>query len=381
MNHAKTIRKGPLFIEATAVLLLSLLPVTLAHASPSSAYTKTNLVSDLPGIAPVLDPKLANPWGLSHSPTGPWWVSNNGTGSSSVYTGTGASVLPAVSIPSPTGVANGGTPTGNVFNSAAASHPGSFVVKKGAVSGPSSFIFATEDGTILGWNHAVDSASAIVAVNRSAATDGKGNVGAIYKGLAFGTSNNSPYIYATNFRFGTIEMFDQNFHLLKSFTDPQITHSCPSPHQCYAPFGIQNISGKLYVTFALQGAEHEDDQPGAGHGFVDVFSTNGTYLRRLVSHGALNSPWGLALAPSKFGSKCGQLLVGNFGDGTIATYNIHTGAATGHLRDAGNRILQANGLWALAFGNNGSAGHSNELFFTAGVRDEAHGVFGKITKN
>jgi len=376
------VKRAVLFIGATLVATTSLSSVGLAHASSiSSSYTKTTLVSDLPGVAPVLDAKLVNPWGLSSSPTGPWWISDNGSGSSSVYTSSGTSVLPAVSIPSPTGVANGGTPTGNIFNSAAGSQPTSFVIRKGLMAGPSNFMFATEDGTILGWNRSVDSASAIIAVNRSAATDSNNDTGAVYKGLAAGSFNSEQYIYATNFRFGTIEMFDKHFQLVKSFTDSQLSRTCPLPGQCYSPFGIQNIKGNLYVSFALQDAQKHDDQKGSGHGFVDVFDTNGHYLRRLISHGSLNSPWGLALAPNGFGRASDHLLVGNFGDGHINVYDIYTGGFDGRLKDASGRSIQADGLWGLAFGNNGLAGMNNELFFTAGIRDEAHGVFGKITKN
>ncbi|HSX02662.1 MAG TPA: TIGR03118 family protein [Candidatus Saccharimonadia bacterium] len=374
-----SLKRGLIVVEATALVLSFVLPAGVAQAFGGGSYIETKLASDVPGAAAALDPSLVNPWGLSHSPTGPWWISDNDAGSSSIYTGKGDVVAPAISIPAPDGTAHGGTPTGNVFNPVAATMPQAFAVKQGAVSGPSSFIFATEDGTIAGWNRSVNSASAVVAVNRSAATDTRGDVGAVYKGLAFGSSYGQNYIYATNFRFGTVEMFDQNFHLVKSFTDSRLAADCPLAGQCYAPFGIQTIRGQLYVTFALQGPDKHDDQAGAGHGFVDVFNADGTLQRRLIAGGQLNSPWGVALAPDSFGRFSDHLLVGNFGDGTINAYDVSSGNFDSKLKDQYGRAIQADGLWALAFGNDGAAGRQNELFFTAGLSDEAHGLFGKIT--
>jgi uncharacterized protein (TIGR03118 family) len=372
-------RKKTPYLAWAITVPLTFLSTNVVSASTHDFYTKTNLASDTIGIAPTHDPKLVNPWGLSHSPTGPWWISDNNAGSSSIYTGTGTSVAPAVSIPSPTGGANAGTPTGNVFNKIAVTKPQAFVIKKSTAKGPSLFMFATEDGTIAGWNKDVDSSSAILAVNRSAATDAQGDVGAVYKGLAFGSHNGKQYIYATNFRFGTIEMFDENFNLVKSFTDPQLTSTCPVAGQCFAPFGIQDIHGELYVTFALQKPDKHDDQAGAGNGFVDVFSTDGKLQKELITQGNLNSPWGLALAPHDFGSFSNHLLVGNFGDGTISAYDLHSGKFDDKLESQSGGSIQVNGLWGLSFGNNGQAGKRNELFFTAGIGDETHGIFGKIT--
>lgn len=366
-------------IKAMLLSTLFLLPATSVSAA-SGYYRKTNLVSDIQGTAPTVDTKLVNPWGLSHSPTGPWWIANAETGSSSVYTGTGQAVLPAISIPSPTGTANGGAPTGNVYNEVVSSKPDAFVVKKGTAKGPSSFIFATEDGTLAGWNYGVDSKNAIVAVDRSKAIGPRGEAGASYKGLATASLNGKQYLYATNFKFGTIEVFDENFTLVKSFTDPQMTHLCKAPDQCFAPFGIQNIHGNIYVTFALQDPEKHDDEPGVGNGFVDAFSAGGTFIRRIASQGSLNSPWGLAVTPSNFGKFSNRLLVGNFGDGTIDVYDLVTDSFQGKVADKSGKAIQVDGLWGLAFGNDASAGRKNELFFSAGIEDESHGVFGKITK-
>jgi uncharacterized protein (TIGR03118 family) len=361
-------------VMTLATLLLLLVPVA-AYAQANTAhgfYQQTNLVSDLPNIAKVQDSNLVNPWGLSHSPTSPWWVSDNGTGVATLYDGNGTPVNPlppgtpplVVTIPPPAG-GTSSAPTGNVFNGTSG-----FVVTEGGASGPSRFIFATEDGTISGWNPTVDQTHAILVVDRSTV-----GAGAVYKGLAI--AGNS--IYATNFRFGTVEMFDSNFQLGKSFTDSKLATTCPLPNQCYAPFGIQNIGGNLYVTFALQDAEHHDDVAGPAHGFVDVFDTSGNLIRRLILHGRLNSPWGLTLAPADFGRFSNALLVGNFGDGRINAYDLTTGEFLGQLRDQANTPITIDDLWALGFGNDANAGLHNELFFTAGINDEADGLFGKIT--
>jgi len=363
-------------IVALALLLLAL-PAAFARASSGSQgfYQQTNLVSDIAGVAKFTDSNLVNPWGLSHSPTSPWWISDNGAGVSTLYKGDGTAVPLVVTIPPPAGSPAGTTaaPTGNIFNAVNSTNPDDFVVSKGGKSGPSLFIFATEDGTISGWNPNVKPTNAILAVDRSTV-----GAGAVYKGLTFGRSNGSDFIYATNFRFGSVEQFDANFHLVRSFTDKKLANTCPLPNQCYAPFGIQNIGGKLFVTFALQDAAHHDDASGAGHGFVDVFDTNGNLLQRLISHGHLNSPWGLALAPSNFGQFSKALLVGDFGDGLINAYDPNSGAFLGQLTNKRGAAIAIDGLWGLAFGNGASAGETDELFFTAGIGGEAHGLFGKI---
>ncbi|HXL37690.1 MAG TPA: TIGR03118 family protein [Ktedonobacteraceae bacterium] len=346
-------------------------------------YVQTNLVSDLPNIAKFQDPNLVNSWGLVHSPTSPWWVADNGKSVSTVYNGNGTPVNPlggssplVVSIPAPGG-GPGGTPTGIVFNSVLTTNPDDFVVSEKGKSGPSIFMFATEDGTISGWNPTVDVAHAILAVDRSTVSKGK-FTGAVYKGLATGQDDGKDFIYATNFRFGTVEMFNAHFKLVKSFTDKQLANDCPSPNQCFAPFGIRNIGGRLYVTYALQNAEHHDDVAGLGNGFVDVFDTVGHLLRRFASHGTLNSPWGLTLTPRDFGPFSNDLLVGNFGDGHINVFNPKTGAFLGQLPDQAGDPISINGLWGIDFGNGVNAGERDELFFAAGLNDEANGLFGKI---
>ena len=185
-------------------------------------------------------------------------------------------------------------------------------------------------------------------------------------------------MFATNFRFGTVEEFDAQFHLVRSFTDPALAADCPLPGQCFAPFGIQNIGGDLFVSFALQNNVHHDDVGGAGNGFVDVFNTSGTLIRQFASGGSLNSPWGLTLAPRGFGAFSTDLLVGNFGDGRINAFDPATGAFLGQLQDPAGHPIAINGLWGLAFGNGEMAGDTTTLFFAAGLNDEADGLFGTI---
>ncbi len=292
-----------------------------------------------------------------------------------------------VTIPPPAGSPAGtiAAPTGNIFNPVNETNTDDFVIHSNGKSGPSVYLFSTEDGTISGWNPNVDATHAILEVDRSQVRE-DGFTGAVYKGLAFGSSNAREFIYATDFRAGKVDMFDANFNLVRSFTDQALATDCPiagPPAQCFAPFGIQNINGNLFVTFALQNAQHHDDVGGPGNGFVDIFDTEGHLIRRLASHGTLNSPWGLALAPDDFGQFSNDLLVGNFGEGTtnagtINAFDPNTGNFEGQLRDKSGNIITINGLWGLAFGNGGLAGRTNELFFAAGINGEADGLFGKI---
>ncbi|HYU28998.1 MAG TPA: TIGR03118 family protein [Gemmatimonadales bacterium] len=329
-------------------------------ASPSARfYAQHNLVSDGAVSADHVDAALVNAWGLVASATSPWWVADNGTDSSTLYNGnTGATIALRVGV--------AGAPTGVVFNGGAG-----FVVTNGTASGPARFIFATESGTILGWNPGVVGTRAVVAVDNSAA-------GAVYKGLAIAATAAGDRLYATNFHAGTVDVFDAAFHRVPgAFSDGTL----PSG---YAPFGIRNLGGTIYVTYALQDADQEDDVAGVGHGFVDAFDTQGNLVRRVASRGRLNSPWGLAVAPSDFGEFGGNLLVGNFGDGHINAFDLGRFEGTGELRQRGQlnaadgQPLTIDGLWALAFGNGAAAGPTNALFFTAGPFGEQHGLFGKV---
>ena len=333
---------------------------SLLSASPSSRfYAQHNLVSDGAVSADHVDAALVNAWGLVASTTSPWWVADNGTDSSTLYNGnTGATIALRVGV--------AGAPTGVVFNGGA-----SFVVTNGTASGPARFIFATEGGTILGWNPAVAGTRAALAVDNSTA-------GAVYKGLAIATTAAGDRLYATNFHAGTVDVFDAAFHPVPGgFSDAAL----PSG---YAPFGIRNLGGTIYVTYALQDADQHDDVAGVGHGFVDAFDTQGNLLRRVASRGRLNSPWGLAVAPSDFGEFSGNLLVGNFGDGHINAFDLGRFEGTGELVERGQlhaadgQPLTIDGLWALAFGNGAAAGPTNALFFTAGPFGEQHGLFGKV---
>ncbi len=367
--------------------------VFIAFSTPAAAqsYTQTNLLSDVPGLAANTDtncggngssPCLVNPWGIVASATSPFWISDNGTGLSTLYLGNGNQIPLVVEIPPPLG-GSGAAPSGIIFNNTT-----DFAVTEGVLTpAPAVFMFATEDGTISGWNPAIDRAHAILTVDNSSpgGPDGLG-LGAIYKGLANGNDGLGNFIYATNFRDGVVEMYDAKFKFVKWFTDPRIRPDASSPG--YAPFGIRNINGLLFVTFAMQDSEKHDDVAGPGLGFIDVFDLGGDFLGRFATGGSLNSPWGLALAPGNFGKFSMRLLVGNFGDGRISAYDFFLGGNLlrlirglfrGQLRDATGKPIAIDGLWGLTFGNGAAAGATNELFFTAGIQKEAHGLFGKIT--
>ncbi len=339
------------------------------------SYLQTNLVSDIPGLAAHTDPNLRNPWGTSVGPGSPIWVSDNAAGVTTLYDGAGNARPLVVTIPAApsAGAAAVGTPTGQAFNTF---DPGSsdFVISKAGASGPGFFLFATEDGTIEGWNPNVDPARAVIAVDRSTATDSAGDVGAAYKGLALVTTPAGKFLYASNFRFGTVDVFDSHFDLVNSFTDPTVPAG-------FAPFGIHNIGGKLFVTFAKQDAEKHDDVSRPGNGFVDVFSPNGDLLQRFVSRGKLDSPWAVTLAPSTFGAFGGDILVGNFGDGRINAYDPSTGEHVGQLSSPVGGPITIAGLWGLRFAPATPGAGPNTLFFTAGINHEADGLFGEITPN
>jgi uncharacterized protein (TIGR03118 family) len=331
----------------------------------SAGYLQTNLVSDLPGMAQITDPNLVNPWGIVPNPNGPLWIADNGSGLSTLYSNTGQPASLVVTIPPPVGGMPPAAPTGIVFNNTAA-----FSVSNGTTSGPAAFIFSTEDGTISGWNPRVNLTNAILEVDNS----GNGE-GAVYKGLAIDRTASGNFLLATNFRSGKIDVFDQNFQpaqLAGSFSDPNIPAG-------FAPFNIAVINGSVYVTYAMQNDEKHDDVAGPGNGFIDVFDTNGNFMSRFASAGPLNSPWGMALAPAGFGPFSNDLLVGNFGDGHINAFNPSTGAFLGQLSDTAGNPIVIDRLWGLTFGGGGPMnGPTNTLFFTAGIQDEQHGLFGSI---
>jgi uncharacterized protein (TIGR03118 family) len=339
------------------------------------SYVQSNLVSDIPGLAAHTDPNLKNPWGTSVGPGSPIWVSDNHAGVTTLYDGAGNAQSLVVAIPAPLSAGAGavGAPTGQAFNTFDPSSS-DFVISQDGNSGPAFFLFATEDGTIAGWNPSVDKTHAIIAVDRSTATDGVGDVGANYKGLALVTMSSGKFIYATSFRFGRVDVFDSHFNLVNSFTDPTVPTG-------FAPFGIHNIGGKLYVTFAKQGPGKNDDAARPGNGFVDVFSPNGDLLQRLVSRGKLDSPWAVTLAPTTFGAFGGDILVGNFGNGRINAYDPTTGTFQGELSGQGGGPIAIDGLWGLRFAPATPGATPNTLFFTAGLNHEADGLFGTLLPN
>jgi uncharacterized protein (TIGR03118 family) len=373
------------FVVGLAVLAaVSASIVSSGIVAPASAngsgiatrsYVQTNLVSDIPGLAAHTDPNLKNPWGTSVGPGTPIWVSDNHAGVATLYDGAGNPQPRVVAIPAPPSAGAGavGAPTGQAFNTFD-SKSSDFVISKNGSSGPAFFLFATEDGTIAGWNPNVDPANAVIAVDRSTATDSSGDVGANYKGLALVTTPSGKFIYATSFRFGRVDVFDSHFNLVNSFTDPTVPAG-------FAPFGIHNIGGKLFVTFAKQGPGKSDDDAQPGNGFVDIFAPNGDLLQRLVSRGKLDSPWSVTLAPPTFGAFGGDILVGNFGDGRIHAYNPTSGAFEGELSRPGGGPVVIDGLWGLRFAPATPGAGPNTLFFTAGLNHEADGLFGTIVPN
>jgi uncharacterized protein (TIGR03118 family) len=361
----------PYRIAATSMLALGLsLAAGAAQANP--LFEETNLISD--GSVPANNPPdsdLINPWGISYSPTGPFWVSDNGTGFTTFYNGAGAKqslfggTVPQVTIATPPGQMPGtASPTGQVFNITG----GGFNVTSGGVSGSSAFIFATEDGTISGWAPSVSHTTSFLAVDHS-----NNGTGAVYKGLAITQDNGhgEARLYAANFRAGTVEVYDNSFVQVGTITNPTVPAG-------YAPFNVRVLNGKLYVTFALQDTAKHDDVSGAGNGFLDVFNLDGTGRQRLVSNGDLNSPWGLDIAPSSFGKFGGDLLVGNFGDGTINVFNPDTGAFIGTIDGLDGTPLVTGDLWGLINGNGGAGGDPNLVYLTAGIVGESEGLFASL---
>ncbi|MBS1911253.1 MAG: TIGR03118 family protein [Bacteroidetes bacterium] len=319
----------------------------------TSTYTESKLVADDQGAgAAIVDVNLVNPWGLAFGATGTLWVSNNHSGTSTLYDATGAKLQTVVNIPSKT-APTGGSPTGVIYNSTA-----DFVIPEASAA---RFIYAGEDGTISAWASGMTDAR--IVADRSASD-------AVYKGIAMATNGGSNFIYLTNFKKNTVDVFDATYRYSKSFTDATIPAG-------YAPFGIQNIGGMLYVTYAKQkGPDNEDDDPAVGNGYVDIFNADGTLQRRFASNGLLNSPWAVVMAPSGFGSVSGDILIGNFGDGHIGAYDPGTGVLIGQLRDQNNITITIEGLWALTFGPSSAP---TTLYFAAGPGDEEHGLLGTLT--
>ena len=367
--------------KVIACLFLTLAPQLLPAAT---GYYVHNLVADAASTvtpaADFIDPRLVNVWGLVASATSPFWTCDYGTGLSTIYTVNATNATPlgtpnATTMPTVPGA--GGVPkgpcTGIVANIAPATTPPTFpVTAPGKAAAAAGFIFVTEDGVLSAWASGADATQAFVQMDNSAT--------AVYKGLALVTTP-AVQLYAANFRSGGIDVFDAQFKPVTlaagSFTDPKIPAG-------FAPFNIWNIGGKLYVAYAKQDANKKFDVAGPGNGYVDVFDTTGKLLQSLVVGGAnsaLSSPWGLAIAPATFGKFANDLLVGNFGDGTINAYDPATGAFVGTLQDANGKSISIPGLWALYFGNGSSGGDKDTLYFTAGPGGQRHGLLGSISAN
>ncbi len=344
-------------------------PAPMATPTPAAApamvggFSATALVSDVAlsaYSATNRDTHLVNAWGIAFNPKGFVWVADNGTDSSTLYDGNGVPQSLVVSTPP--------SPTGIVFNGSSTD----FTLTSGGKSGASPFVFATESGMLAAWSPAVDSTAAL------AVYDGSG-AGKVYKGLAIGSSGGANLLYATDFHNGAVDVFNGSFQLNPAsgaFHDPALPAG-------FAPFGIQALGNLIYVSYAMQDADAHDEVDGAGLGFIDVYDTAGTFIRELVgAGGALNAPWGMAMAPgSGFGAFNGALLVGNFGDGKINAYDPNTGAMLGTLSDGTGAPLVIDGLWGIAFGNGLDSQPKTTLFFAAGPNGESHGVYGRIDAN
>jgi uncharacterized protein (TIGR03118 family) len=332
----------------------------------ADSFSQTNLASD--GFVPAanIDANLINPWGVAFSAQGPFWIADNGSGVASIKNGAGMpqTVLgqSSIEIAVPAGQTTPAAPTGEVFNFTQQG----FAISSGGKMGSAVFLFATEDGTISGWNPQVNAGSSVLAVDNS-----MGGNGAVYKGLAIAQTGGDASLYAANFRNGTVDVFNSSFQQVNSFTDPNLPAG-------FAPFNVQVLDGNLFVTFALQNAEKHDDVSGAGNGFVDEFDLQGHLMNRVASQGVLNSPWGLAIAPSGFGAFSNDLLVGNFGDGTINAFDPMTDQFLGTLHDANGTPIKIDDLWSLVPGNGSPNSDPSKIYFTSGVANEQHGLFGSL---
>ena len=335
-------------------------------------YQQTNLVSDIPGMAPVHDGNLQNPWGITRSPGGgPWWVSNNNSGTSTLYDGSG-NIIPingngVVIVPPPAFEPSASsTPTGIVYNGSASD----FLLKNGKSA---HFIFSTEDGTISAWNGGVE---AELKVDNS---DNGSARGAVYKGATSGEFGGKKYLYVTNFRSGRVEVYDTTFtrvHLGEGAFQPGEDGEIP---EGFAPFNVQNIGGELFVTYAKQDQFKHDPVGCDGCGYVEIFTPQGKHIGHLQHTNAMNAPWGVVWTTRDFGEYSNSILVGNFRSGWIGAYDGFTHQFIDFIRNPDNSLMTIDGLWSLTFGNDGSAGLANTLYFSAGIQNELHGLFGTIT--
>jgi uncharacterized protein (TIGR03118 family) len=393
---------------ATALVAVFISYLGTPAAVKAGGYVETDLVADVNPLidqngiehkATIVDPLLVNPWGIAESPTSPFWVSDNGKGVATLYVVNSTTPIAKnqnlmfVNIPAPGGSSprnNDGRPTGAAFNTTTllpSTDPnqngfqitGFSADGQTKVTAPAVFLFATEDGTIVGWNPGVfpDNSG-----GQSPSTFGiitpvdNSKVGAVYKGLAMATdTHGNTFLYAANFASGMVERYDRNFHLVGSFTDPHLG-------EAFHPFNVAFIGGKLFVTFAVRNPHTGDNVPGKGSGAVDVFNIDGTLNQRFAFGGHLKAPWGMAHVPSSnFGPLADRLWIGNFGDGHINAFDPASGAFIDQVRDSSGKPLVIDGLWALQVGNGGNGGLANTVYFTAGPNDEKDGLFGSLTPN
>jgi len=387
------------FLALVALLLTSL----IGTMSAQNGFVETDLVADKSPLTdangivhtPVaMDPHLVNPWGVGESTGSPFWISDNNAGVSTLYRVTAtvpvATQTLVVSIPAPGDpLGNSGTATGLVFNTDGGPTGGfkisGFSKAGDPVTASAIFLFSTEDGTILGWNPGVNPAGfdvakagtyAIIAVDNSTNPDAAN--GAVYKGLAMAKdSAGRTLLYATNFRSGKVEAYDDAFATPKNPSLPPDAFADPKLQRGYAPFNIAVLNGKLFVTYAVQDEAKHDDLAGMSHGVVDIFNLDGSGQERFAQHGQLNSPWGLAVAPASFAPFAGDILIGNFGNGHINVYSP-TGEFLDKLRDPNGQAIVIDGLWTLTVGNGGNGGLSNTVYFTAGPNEESDGLFGSL---
>jgi uncharacterized protein (TIGR03118 family) len=345
----------------TGLTALALSPRVLPAAASGNAYLQHNLVADQPGIADYTDPNLVNPWGLYTTASSPFWVNDASTGLATIYSSSGA---PSATKPSIAPSAKGTTPvpvTGGVANAT-----GGFMIQ----SKVPNFLFVTTQGTISGYVSSISTAITQLAVDNS-------SKGAVYYGMAISatTTSATPMIYAANFFSGGVDVFDTNYNPVVLPGTPFVDPAVPAG---YAPFNIWNLGGQLYVMWAKQSPSKTSFVTGAGLGAVSVFNLTGGLVQHIATGGPLNAPWGVAIAPATFGAFANDLLVGNFGDGTINAFNPTTGAALGPMMDQNGNVISISGLWGLLFGNGGSGGDVNALYFTAGTDNELHGLLGSL---
>ncbi len=376
------------------------LALSIGSFASAQNYTQVNLVASTPGIAPVTDPHLVNPWGVSRTSSSPWWISDNGTGLSTLYNGAGAINPLVVTIPKADPTSKTfptGTPTGTIANGS----PTDFLLAAGA---PADFLFSTIDGTISGWNPTVGIASGAAAPSTHAVVVVKTTDGSSYTGLTSATVNGKRYLYAANFNKGTVDVYDNAFNKVtlqpSGYGDPDRDHGSENEKpftddrlpRDFVPFNVQAIGNDIVVTFVLHQEGNPVETDGPGLGYVDVFSSDGQLLKRLEHGDWLNAPWGVALAPLDFGVFSHDLLIGQFagagtsdGSGTIAAYDFATGKFIGLVQDATGKTLSISGLWALSPGNSAAAGSydpagspGSELYFTAGPNHGTGGLFGYL---